>query len=384
MKPSDFTPSSPGRLIKNLDGHWAFSPTPLPPVFHPDLEVLNLLSEANLALGELKGIGQRPPNPHLLIGPFLRREAVLSSRIEGTVATAEELLLFEASPEETPRGLDVHEVSNYVKAMEHGLARRKELPISLRLIKELHAVLMDGVRGEEKRPGEFRKRQNYIAAPGRPIEEARFVPPPASEMMEALSQLEKYLHEKRPFPPLIELALIHYQFEAIHPFLDGNGRIGRLLISLLLGEWDLLSQPLLYLSAFFEKNRKEYADSLLLVSQTGNWKSWTTFFLRGVAEQSRDAVLRTRRLLGLWDSYRSKLQTARSSALPLRLVDELFAYPALTVNHARKALGITHHSAQLNVLKLVKAGILREYTKKRRNRIYVAPEIASIIESEMP
>jgi Fic family protein len=348
------------------------------------MEVLHLLSEANLALGELKGVGQRLPNPHLLIGPFLRREAVLSSRIEGTVATAEELLLFEAAPKETPRTPDVHEVSNYVKAMEHGLARRKDLPISLRLIKELHAVLMDGVRGEEKRPGEFRNRQNYIAAPGRPIEDARFVPPPASEMMAALSLLERYLHEKRPFPPLIELALIHYQFETIHPFLDGNGRIGRLMISLLLSEWDLLSQPMLYLSAFFEKNRKEYADGLLLVSQTGNWKSWTTFFLRGVAEQSRDAILRTRRLLGLWDSYRSKLQTKRSSALPLRLVDELFAYPAMTVNHARRALGIAYHSAQLNVMKLVRAGVLREYTKRRRNRIYVAPEIVSVIDSEQP
>jgi len=201
-------------------------------------------------------------------------------------------------------------------------------------------------------------------------------------MNQTLDALEKYLHQQATFPALVELALVHYQFEAIHPFRDGNGRIGRLLISLLLQEREMLPQPLLYLSAYFEKNRRAYNDHLLRVSQVGAWKEWVQFFLAGVAEQSRDAILRSQQLLGLWEKYRSRMQRVRASALILQLVDDLFAYPAMTINSARKKTGVTHRSARLNIYKLVEEGILREHTGKPRNRVYVAPEVIAIIEGE--
>jgi Fic family protein len=337
-----------------------------------------------LALGELKGLGQRLPNPDLLIGPYLRREAVLSSRIEGTLATAEELLLFEVQPEGTPKTPDVFEVFNYVRALQFGLKRLQEIPVSLRLLRELHAILMEGVRGEDRRPGEFRTNQNWIGTPGQSIQEARYVPPAQAEMNHALDAFEKYVHQPAQFPALIELAFVHYQFEAIHPFRDGNGRIGRLLISLLLCERGLLTHPLLYLSAYFEKNRRDYYDHLLRVSQTGSWQDWVGFFLAGVAQQSQDAIQRSQRLLKLWEEYRRRLQRVRASALLLRLVDELFARPAITVNSARRRLGVTHRTARLNVYRLAKEGILREGTGKQRNRVYVAPEIIEIVESDAP
>lgn len=320
------------------------------------------------------------PNPYLLIGPFLRREAVLSSRIEGTIASAEELLLFEASPSREPPRDEIREVANYVRALEHGLQRLSELPVCLRLIKEIHKILLTGVRGEESRPGEFRNRQNYIGNPGEPIDAARFVPPPVNETMKALDDLEKYIHDPSDLPLLIQMGLIHYQFEAIHPFIDGNGRVGRLLIPLLLCERKFLPHSLLYLSAFFERNRDAYANHLLKVSQTGAWSGWLRFFLEGVVEQSRDAVLRSQRLLRLWQVYRQKLQTARATALLLRLVDECFSYPALTISQAKEMLRVTYPSAKKNMEKLVRAGILTGEADRQRNKVYLAREIIAIIE----
>jgi len=381
MNPSDFNSSAPGRIVKNADGQWAFIPNPLP----PDLEFTNvtlaLLSQADQKLGELAGVGKMLPNPHMLIGPFLRHEAVLSSRIEGTLVTEEELLLFEVSPSSEAKTPDVREVANYVRALEYGLERMKELPVSLRLIRELHERLLEGVRGADRRPGSFRTIQNYIAKPAQPIQDARFVPPPPTELGPALDQFEKFLNPNSGLPLLIELALTHYQFETIHPFVDGNGRIGRLLLSLLLCERGPLAKPLLYLSAYFEKNREQYVDLLLGVSRSGAWQEWIQFFLRGVAFQSQDAILRSQKLLELWLQYRGRMQTARASALGLNLIDALFSTPALTVPMAAARLKITYASAQLNVDKLVKAEILREVTGNRRNRVYVAPEIVQIISS---
>ncbi len=382
MQQVDFKEDASGGLVKSKEGFWAFVPNPLPPQLSLDMETVQALSQAAQALGELAGVGEMLPNPHLLMGPFLRREAVLSSRIEGTIATAQELLLFEALPSQEPKTPDVREVRNYVRALEFGLQRLNQLPVCLRLIKEIHGVLLQGVRGEERRPGQFRVTQNYIGQPGRPIEEARFVPPPASEMNQTLDEFERFIHTSDDIPFLIRLALIHYQFEAIHPFVDGNGRMGRLLISLLLCERGYLRQPLLYLSAYFERNREAYADHLLRVSQTNSWNEWIRFFLQGVAEQSRDAVQRSRQLLGLWQGYRQKLQTARASALLLRLVDELFAFPAITAAHARNRLKVTHRSAQLNIQNLERMGILREHTGRQRNRVYVAPAIVAVIEAD--
>jgi Fic family protein len=276
---------------------------------------------------------------------------------------------------------DVREVSNYVKALEYGLKRLEKLPVSLRLLREMHQRLMEGVRGEHMTPGEFRRSQNWIGPPGCTLMEATFVPPPEDEMKETLDYFEKYLHAPSELPPLIRLALIHYQFEAIHPFLDGNGRIGRLMLILLLCARGLLPQPLLYLSAYFEQHRQRYYDLLLAVSQAGAWSAWVTFFLEGVAQQSQDALRRSDRLLHLWQEYRQKLQSPKSSSLSLQLLDQLFSYPAITAGGAAKRLGVTHRTAQLHIEKLVRLQILREETGRRRNRVFVAPEIVRIIEA---
>lgn len=378
---SDFTEGKSGKVIRTLQGYWAFVPDPLPPPLTVSWELTGELSEADRALGELAGAARSLPNPYLLIRPFTRREAVLSSRIEGTQASLSDLFVFEALGVADPQTSDVREVANYVKALEYGLARLNDLPISLRLMREMHERLMEGVRGEHLTPGEFRRSQNWIGPPGCTLMDAVFVPPPEAEMKEALGELEKYLHAPSPLPPLVRLALVHYQFEAIHPFLDGNGRIGRLLLTLLLCSGGMLPEPLLYLSAYFEHHRQEYYRLLLAVSQSGAWSEWIVYFLRGVAEQSRDAVKRSNRLLDLWQTYRQQLQSSRSSALSLQLVDELLSSPAVTIGQAARLLGVTPRAAQLNVDKLVTQGILTEITGRQRNRVFVARQIIRIIEA---
>jgi Fic family protein len=380
VKPTDFGPNKAGELIRSKLGYWAFVPTPLEPELVLDLQLVNTLSGADRALSELAGIARTLPNPQLLIRPFMRREAVLSSRIEGTQASLSDLLFFEAASSGEPEVPDVREVHNYVQSLEYGIDRLETLPLSLRLIREMHKHLMQGVRGETQTPGEFRTSQNWIGRPGCTLMEATFVPPPVVEMNGALDQLEKYLHADSIIPPLIRMALIHYHFEAIHPFLDGNGRIGRLLISLLLCANGLLPQPMLYLSAFFERHQDEYYKLLLGVSQRGEWLPWIRFFLEAVEVQSRDAIRRSDAVLSLWTSYRSKLQEARASALLLSLVDELFSFPAITTKIASRILNVTPRSAQLNIDKLVDAEILEEVTGRSRNRIYAAREIISTIE----
>jgi Fic family protein len=342
------------------------------------------LAAATHALGELAGITRNLPNPHLLIRPFIKREAVLSSRIEGTQASLSDLVLFEAAPRTPPPGrappADVQEVANYVVALNYGLKRLHTLPLSLRFIREVHERLMRGVRGDEMRPGEFRTVQNWIGPDGCTADEATYVPPPVPQMREALAQFEHFLHAKSDVPPPIRLAMLHYQFEAIHPFLDGNGRVGRLLMSILLCYEQLLPQPLLYLSAYFERHRAKYYDLLSSVSKNGAWPEWIDFVLTGVEEQSRDATWRIGELLTLWDTYRDRLATARSSGLLLKLLDALFENPAITLPQAAKLLQVTHRSAALNVEKLVKAGVLREITKRSRNKLFVAREVLRKLE----
>lgn len=386
MNPGDFSKQKAGRLIRGPQGYWAFVPDPLPPHLSVTWDLTNHLSRADRALSELNGLAKNLQNPHLLIGPFVRREAVLSSRIEGTQASLSDLFYFEAAQTEKVALTqkipgDVREVANYVKALEYALKRIREFPLSLRLIRELHEILLWGVRGEQKTPGEFRRSQNWIGPPGCNLMDATFVPPPPSEMKEALRDLEKFLHSTLDFPPLIRFALIHYQFEAIHPFLDGNGRIGRLLISLLLCHEGLLTQPLLYLSAFFERRRSAYYQRLLAVSAAGEWRPWIDFFLEGVIEQSQDALQRTTRLLELWQRYRNKLQEARSSALLLQLVDRLFEVPILSIPATSRFLGVTHRSGVQLVKKLVEAGILIEVTGRERYRLYAAKTLMDTIES---
>jgi Fic family protein len=358
--------------------YWAFVPPPLPPDLDLDLELIGALSAADRAVGELGGVGGGLPEPQILIRPFLRREAVLSSKIEGTEATLTDLVLFEADAP-TPDRSDVREVFNYVKALEDATAPGRALPLSLRLIRGMHRTLMTGVRGGYATPGEFRRSQNWIGAPGCVLNDATYVPPPVDEMLGCLDALERYLYEPSGIPPLLRVALVHYQFEAIHPFLDGNGRVGRLLVSLLLIEWGLLPKPLLYLSAYFEANRSEYYDRLLAVSTAGDWHGWLGFFLAGVASQSVDVIDRTKRLQALREEYHARLHVTRASALLLKLVDHLFAQPAIRIAMAEEVLGVTFRAASLNVQKLVDAGILKEITGRARNRVFVAHEILGLL-----
>ncbi|MDD5095520.1 MAG: Fic family protein [Dehalococcoidia bacterium] len=345
-----------------------------------DTETVIQLSRADLAVGTLSGLGETLPNPHLLIYPFIRREAVLSSRIEGTQSSLSDLLLFEATRVEKQR--DVKEVQNHVRAMEYGLQRLNELPLSLRFIRELHGILMDGVRGDHATPGEFRRSQNWIGSPGATLNEATFVPPPPEEMLQCLDQLEKFLHSESRMPPLVEAALVHYQFESIHPFLDGNGRIGRLLVTLLLCQRNILSKPLLYLSAFFERHRREYYDLLLKVSSTGSWREWIGFFLRAVATQSEDAVLRSRHLLEL---HRAYSQMARDRHLPPtagQLIELIFMKPVLNAKTAQEFLKVSYPSAQYALTSLEKAGILTEITGRKRDKAYSANEILKALDGD--
>jgi Fic family protein len=376
-----FQSSPSGKLIRTLGGYHAFVPNPLPPKLDWDNSLVSLVSRADLALGTLSGLGDTLPNPHLLIYPFIRREAVLSSRIEGTQSSLSDLLLFEATSVEKQR--DVREVQNYVQAMEYGLKRLEELPLGLRLIRELHDILLKGVRGEQTTPGEFRQSQNWIGAPGSALKDATYVPPPPQEMMESLDQLEKFLHSDAELPRLVELSLVHYQFEAIHPFLDGNGRIGRLLITLFLCQRGILNKPLLYISAFFEQHRQEYYQRLLAVSQRGQWREWITFFLEAVIEQSGDTVERARQLL---DLHRDYYQTSLEKHLPPtagQLVELIFMKPVLNAKTVQESLKISFPAAQKAINALVAQGILTETTGGRRNKAYAAKQIISILGDEI-
>lgn len=381
MRNEDFRAQRRALMVKNAHGCWSFVPPDLPPRIEASWELMRILSEADRALSELAGVGRNLRNPHLLVSPFSRREAVLSSRIEGTVASAEDLVSFEATGVVPPHASDVKEVANYVGALDLGIKRLGEIPLSLRLIQELHERLMRGVRGQERRPGEFRQIQNHIGAPGSPIQDAIYVPPPPNLMASCLDALEKFLHAPSELPPLIRLALVHYQFEAIHPFTDGNGRVGRLLITLSLIEQGLMPQPLLYLSAFFERYRSEYYRLLLEVSQRGVWHDWINFFLRGIAIQSNDALNRAKRLLHLEQDYTARVQTAPSSAR--RLLAQLFERPIISASQAQAQLGCTFPTAQAAIGRLAKEGILEEVTGGDWGRLYVARGILSVgIEDE--
>ena len=384
MTPKDFRDSSAGRCLRSVHRppYWAFVPNPLPPNIEVDWELATLLSAANAKLGELSGAGQLLPNPHLLINPFIRREAVTSSRIENTQSGLEELFLFEADEMQPPAIPDVQEVVNYVRAMEYGIQRMQELPLSSRFLCEIHGILMKGVRGEHATPGFLRTTQNWIGSPGCTLMDATYVPPPVPEMKQCFSDLEKYIHSDAREPALIQCALVHYQFEAIHPFVDGNGRIGRLLIILMLLEKKLLSQPMLYLSDFLEAHREAYYQSLLDVSQKGNWKAWLTFFLNGVRQQSEEALLTTQNLLTLNEEYRRIAKGPKVPKSVNLLIDRLFGKPIVSISELTKTSGMSYPTVQRGADYLIERGKLREITGKRRNRLFVADEILNIIRSE--
>jgi len=372
-----------GKIIKTERDYWAFVPNPLPPPIVYNKEIVSLLSDADRQLGNLSGVGALLPNPNLLITPYIKREAVCSSKIEGTQASLSDLFYFEAANKEEKqkeaKKTDVLEVVNYVKAMNYGIQRLKELPLSLRLIREIHKELMRGVRGEHLTPGEFRRSQNWIGPAGCTLNEAKFVPPPVHEMNDTLGHFEKFLHDRGNFPGLIQCALIHYQFEAIHPFLDGNGRIGRLLITLFLCEREYLVYPMLYVSAFFEKYRSEYYERLLAVSENDEWEDWIKFFLRAVASQSKDAVENSKLILKLLDKYRKLIQKGRASLYALKLLDEVFLNPFVTIPYVAKKLETTYPTAKAAVKRLQEMKILSEVTDKRWGKVFCAKELLDLL-----
>jgi Fic family protein len=384
MNPANFRNSAAGQIIRHPKGYWAFIPSPLPPNLNWSGSLVSILAESERNLSKLASLGGTLPSPHLLTRSFIRREAVVSSRIEGTRASLADLYTYETTQLSfLEPDSDVREVYNYVRAMDYGLERLKDLPISLRLIREVHTHLMEGVRGEHLTPGEFRRSQNWIGPAGCTLENAPYVPPPVDEMLQALDQLEKFIHAPSDLPALVRTGMIHYQFEAIHPFPDGNGRIGRLLVILLLCEWGLLPQPLLYLSAYFDANRQEYYDRLLQVSQQGSWEGWLYFFLFGVSVQSLEAVKRVTRLQDLRSAYRHRLQPERSAERLMQTVDVLFEHPILSVRQMEAVLQVPYRTAQRYIEKLLDMGLIREITGQARNRLYRADEILRVIEGPL-
>ena len=326
-----------------------------------------LLSRADGELGRLDGVASVVPNPDLFVATYVRHEAVLSSQIEGTRSTLEDVLEYEAEGASPRQPADVEEVVNYVAAMNHGLRRLGELPLSLRLIREIHARLMERVRGSERSPGEFRRSQNWIGPPGCTLAQARFVPPPPHEMERALHDLERFLHDRESLPVLIHAGLAHAQFETIHPFLDGNGRVGRLLITLLLCERQVLQLPLLYLSLYLRIHRAQYYDRLTAIHADGDREGWLKFFLRGVAEVSRKATDTARGILDLRERHRDLLA---GKATPLALLDHLFRQPILSVRLAEERLGCSYVTAAKAIRELERLGLIREITGRKRDRLY--------------
>ena len=379
MDPNDFSASSSGKTILTPTGYWAFLPNPLPPEITWSLSLVSTLSETERELSRLSAVAHTFPCARLLIQPFMRSEAVISSRIEGTRASLIDLYTYESNALSfLEKAGDVREVYNYVVSMDYGFDRLKTLPVSLRLIRELHEKLMQGVRGGSLTPGEFRRSQNWIGPAGSTPTTAPYVPPPVAEMHQALDMLEKFIHAPSEVPHLIRMGMIHYQFEAIHPFLDGNGRVGRLLIVLLLGEWGLLQRPVLNLSAYIEKYRQQYYDLLLQVSQKGAWEEWLLFFLRAVRAQARDGVVRIEQLQSMRSKYQSLITSARNPKRLAGVIDYIFTRPVLSARQLSNGMGIPFKSANDALAKLEAAGILREITGFAHNRLFQAAELLQV------
>ncbi len=383
MRREDFSDQASGELV-DWEGALHFVPNLLPPRLAYSENLVRRLTDAAEALGELKALSAIAPNAQLLIQPFLKREAVLSSKIEGTVTRLDQLLLFEADEDNPPDNpADAREVGNYVSAMFHGLKLLESLPLCLRLIREVHAKLMAGVRGDDRRPGEFRTRDVVIGRSGATKTTARFVPPPANRLGPLLDNLEHFLNQPGDVSIVAQLAIAHYQFEAIHPFFDGNGRLGRLMIAFMLHARDVLPKPMLYLSAYFEEHDREYRDHLLAVSQHAAWDAWILFVAEGIREQAGDVVARTNQLLQLQTTYRHNLQEKGHSANALRLVDQLFTSPYITATGVAAILDVTFKTAGNTIDRLMEEHILQELDpRRRRNRVYVAPQIVQLLMAE--
>lgn len=362
-----------GSYITQASGYRAFVPAALPPTpaIQLDGALQLLLSRADMALGRLDGSVQTLPNPDLFVLMYVRKEAVLSSQIEGTQSSLHDLLAVEAQALGRDRvAQDVDEVVNYVKAMRHGLDRLATLPVSVRLIREIHERLMSGGRGGQLTPGELRTSQNWIGPSGVTLADAAFVPPPPHEVGPSLSALERYIHSDDTLPLLVRIGLAHAQFETIHPFLDGNGRVGRLLITLLLCERGVLAQPVLYLSIYLKRHRSEYYDRLQAVRDHGDWEGWLRFFLQGVEEVSIEATDTARRIIAMREEHRLLVtsELGRGAATGHRVLESLYARPITSVQETRETLGLTSAAANTVMARLVDLGLLVEITGNKRHR----------------
>jgi len=372
-----------GRYVMQSAGYRAYIPKSLPPM--PPIkyngELRNLLSEADRALAKLDGIATVLPNTELFIAMYVKKEALLSSQIEGTQASLEGVLRFEANLEPSEDINEIKEVVNYIQAMNYGISRLQDLPMSNRLIKEIHEILIKGTRGTHKTPGEFRKTQNWLGAPGANLLEATFIPPPPDALMDLLFNLEKFIHQKDEIPPLIKISLIHAQFETIHPFLDGNGRVGRLLITFYLYWEKILSRPLLYLSFYLKKNRIEYYDSLMKIRLDGNWEGWIKFFLKGIKEVSEEAANSAKEIIILKDTLLKTLFDHKiSSIYAVGFLNLLFIKPIITSDEKLiKELKVSKETANQLIKKFEKLKILKEISGKKRYKKYIFSEYINII-----
>lgn len=361
-----------GRYVTQIEGYRAFIPTPLPPKpqVRRDAGMQALLSRADQAVGRLDGSIHSLPNADLFIYMFVRQEAVLSSQIEGSQSTLKDLLAVELEPKRLGLPDDVDEVVNYVHAMNHGIERLADLPLSLRLLEEIHNQLLRSSRGCGLMPGEFRTSQNWIGENGAPLSRATFVPPPPHEMKHALHEFESFLHHERQLPDLIHVGLAHAQFETIHPFLDGNGRVGRLLITLLLVYRGVLHRPLLYISLYLKRHRAEYFDRLMAIRESGDWEGWLRFFLKGVADTAAEATTTARAIVALRDHHRERVQDEGLGVNGLRLLERLFMRPLVHVNLVSSDLEIHYVTASKLIERFEKLGLLEEITGRKRDRVF--------------
>ena len=377
--------SRSGSYQRQPQGYYAFIPKSLPPdpplIFDDELQAL--LSDADRALGRLDGSIQTLPNPGLFVFMYVRKEAVLSSQIEGTQSSINDILKVEAQVFDPEKPQDVNEVLNYVAAMNYGLQRLETLPLSLRLIREIHQRLMLNVRGHHNRPGEFRTTQNWIGPQGCLLSEATFIPPPPSQLQSCLGDLEKFLHSDSHIPALIKIGLVHAQFETIHPFLDGNGRIGRLLITFLLCQHKILQKPVLYLSHYFKQHRDEYYRRLQAVRDHGEWENWLKFFLTGINEVSQEATETARKIVAMREDHRKKIVDTfgRAAGNGLQILETLFERPIINVNEIAKQLNITFAAANNLVQRFSDAGILFELTGQQRYRLFSYEPYISLFSS---
>ena len=374
-----------GELITNLRGdaaYQSFRPAPLPPNPGLDLnsDILKKLLEANRDLVRLDSAAKLIPNVELFISMYVRKEALISSQIEGTQCTLDDIL----DPDiDSNTNLDVGDVINYVKACTYAINRLNTLPLCNRLLREIHKELLSGVRGQEKDPGEFRRSQNWIGAPNCSLREARYIPPNVEDMNAALTDLERYMNEGDEYDPLIKIALIHYQFETIHPFLDGNGRVGRLMILLYLMEQGFISKPIIYISYFLKKNQIEYYDRISEVRRSGNYEQWVSFFLEAVSAAAKDSLATAETLSALHDKNLEKLPTtARKIDTVRNVFDHIEQYPIISIKNTAAKLGVSYNTASAAVGKLVQAGILKETKNAARNRVFVYEEYLKILRKD--